>query len=269
MMRRSLAALFFVIAAAALSLAAVSWWLQQTVFDPEASTDVAEAVLEDPVIRNQIATIIADQVAEDIGRRPPALRDDLLTWSQWRGGAEVLAQVVADSHARMIGVRDDPVRITGHQLVQIVRDERASELGAVVLPVHEVGAVSTVREVVNWVVPIAGAVGGVALLLALVAHPSRADAVFGLGAFLVFIGVMAVLIGYIIPVTLVPALSDQTWVRAIPEIAKATRTMLFVATFVVIVIGAAMLVGGMMRRRRKTWTTPVNMSRYRDVQQWR
>ena len=38
---------------------------------------------------------------------------------------------------------------------------------------------------------------------------------------------MAVLVGYLVPVTVVPALSENTWVAAVPQIAKSNATFLF------------------------------------------
>ena len=49
----------------------------------------------------------------------------------------------------------------------------------------------------------------VALLLGLIAHPRKADAVFGIGMFCIVAGVFAIVLGYVVPVYLLPALTDN------------------------------------------------------------
>ena len=85
------------------------------------------------------------------------------------------------------------------------------------LPVEEVGvARHDPRTTLDWAVPIAAIVGGVALLLGLIAHPRKADAVFGIGMFCIVAGVVAVVLGYVVPVYLLPALTDNVWVAGDP-----------------------------------------------------
>ena len=262
-MRRSLAALLFVIAAAALSIAAASWWLEQTVFDPDATGDAANTILQDERIRGQIATLIANRAADELGLSPAQLRPHVLELVGTKPGAEVLEQVIADAHARIIGLSDAPVRITPEQMVQLVSDERAAVVRPIRLPINEVQPVSIVRESVHWVIPVGAAIGGLALLLGLVMHPAKADAIIGIGALLIFLGLMAVLVGYVVPVSLVPALSNNTWVAAVPELAKANSTFLFSAAAGLVAAGIAFVGGAALWRRRRGWDAPV------DTRHWR
>jgi hypothetical protein len=268
-MRRSLAGLLFVVAAAALSLAAASWWLERTAFDPDASADAAHDVLADEGIRNQIATLIANAAADEVGIDANELQPYVYELAATKPGAEVLEQVVADAHAKVIGLHDGPVRITPQQMVLLVRDERAAVLRPVRLPINEVRPISIVRQSVHWVIPVMAAVGAVALLAGLVMHPARSDAIFGLGALLVLLGLMAVLVGYLVPVTVVPALSENTWVAAVPQIAKSNAALLFGAAAALIAAGVALVVGAALFRRRRPWSTPVDTSHWNDTRSWR
>ena len=184
-MRRGLAALFFFIAAVCLALAAGGWWLQRVVFAEDLSADIVDVVMDDSAIRAEIARISANATAATVGIPPLELRTHIETFLQ-ADNPEIraaLETVLADSHARIIGRRDEPVQITGPQLVPIVRDERVALLPPVTLPVDEFAALNVIRIGLDWFVPAAAIAGGVALLLGLVAHPRRADAVYGIGVF--------------------------------------------------------------------------------------
>ncbi len=267
-MRRSLASLFFVVAAAALSVSAAAWWLDNTVFDPEASADIADAVLEDGAIRRQIATVIADHTANRLRLPSRQLRATVEEYAQASQGGEIMAEIVAQAHARLIGIRDEPVRITPGQLVRITRDERVAVLPAVTLPVEEVRPVSIVRESTGWLIPISAAIGAVAFLIGLIAHPARADAIFGMGSLLVFVGLMAVLFGYVVPVALVPALNDSTWTAALPLIAKTNSGRLFVGAALLVGSGISLIVGSTALKRRRQFRSPVAGGRYYDQRHW-
>ena len=267
-MRRSLAALLFVAAAASLSVSAASWWLQHTVFDPDSSEDIANAVLQDETIRRQIATVIADHTARRLNLPPTEVRSTVERVAETEGGGAVMGRIVAQAHARLIGLRDEPVRIGPRLLVRATRNERVAVLPAVTLPVEEVRPISIVRESTSWLIPISAAAGALLLVLALFTHPARADAIYGLGTFLVFAGLMAVLLGYVVPVALVPALSNSTWTAAVPLIAKQAASTLFVGAGVLVAAGIAVVAGSARLGRRRQWKTPVTTRRYYDQRHW-
>lgn len=266
-MRRSLASLFFVAAALAFGIAAASWWLDATVFDPERSEEIADAVLSDDEIRRQIAIVIADHTAQRLGLPAQDVQALVERVALTDGGGEVLSAIVTQAHGRVIGARDEPVRIGPRLLVQAVRDERVAVLPAVTLPVEEVRPLSIVRESTVWLIPISAATGAVLLVLGLFAHPARHDALFGLGSLLIFVGLMLVLIAYVVPVAVVPALSDSTWTAAVPLIAKENAPVVFLGAGGLVLGGIAVITGATaLGRRRRTWTTPVN--RYYDQRHW-
>ena len=178
-----------------------------------------------------------------------------------------MAQIITDAHAKLIGERSAPVEITGAQLVQLTRNEAVGGLPPVVLPVEEVGVLSTIREALRWAVPIAAVVGAVALLLGLVAHPRKSDAVFGIGMFCILAGLVAVGLGYLVPVYALPHLTDNAWVAAIPAIARYALPVVIVASIVLVAGGLTLMIAAAAARRRKAWSAPVPI-RYGDQHRW-
>jgi hypothetical protein len=253
-----------------LAIAAGGWWLQRVAFDTTRSADVADVVLENDEIRGEVASLVAAETATVLG--VPAAEVRVLVEGYVQSNdpdvRAVLATVVSESHARLIGVREDPVQLTGAQLVQLVRNERAADLGPVTLPVEEVVALGTARVVLGWMVPIAAIAGGVALLLGVVAHPQKADAVFGLGVFCLVAAVIALGLGYALPVFLVPAISDETWAAVIPAVADHALPLVAGVAVLLVAVGIALLVAGATARRRKMWSTPVSVGRYSDQHHW-
>ena len=128
----------FFIAAILLALAAGGWWLQRVAFDPTISGELAEVILEQPEIRNEVADLTAEAAAASLDAPIDAVRATVEQVAGTSAGAALMQQIVADSHARLIGARDEPVEITSSDLVQIVRDERAGSLPPVEIPVEEV-----------------------------------------------------------------------------------------------------------------------------------
>ena len=267
-MRRGLAGLLFFLAAVCLALAAGGWWLQRVAFDTSTSSDLADVVLDDAAIRGEIATVAADATAATLGLPAADVRAQVDQLAQTSAGAELMRQIVADSHARLIGLRAEPVQITGQQLVELTRDQRVAGVPPVTLPVEEVGVLSTIRTTLDWAVPIAAIAGGVFLLLGLVAHPRKADAVFGIGMFCVLAAVAAVLLGYVVPVLLLPVFDDAAWVSVIPSVAGHSLPMVIGAAVVLAGGGWALMIAAAAARRRRAWSAPVPINRYADQRRW-
>jgi hypothetical protein len=258
----------FFVAAVCLALAAAGWWLQRVAFNTDVSMELAEVVLQQPEIRAEIAEISAFATAASVGLPTDELRARIEQIAQTREGSELLRQVIADSHARLIGARDEPVQITGQQLVQIVRDERAANVPPVLLPVEEVAALRLARVSLDWTVPIIAIAGGVALLIGLVAHPRKADAVFGIGMFCLFAAVAALLLGWVLPVYGVPAISDSPWLLIISAVADHNRTFIMLVAAALVIGGLGLMMASASARRRRLWSTPVSTNRYSDQHRW-
>ena len=177
--------------------------------------------------------------------------------------------MLADSHARLIGRRDEPVQITGPQLVPIVRDERAALLPPVTLPVDEIAALNVIRIGLAWFVPVAAIAGGVALLLGLVAHPRRADAVYGIGVFCLLAAGAALVLGYLLPVFVVPEISDNIWLGLVPAIAKGYLPVILGAVVVLVAVALGLMAASAaIDRRRRSWDKPIAVHPHADQRRW-
>ncbi len=169
--RRSLAGLLFGLAAIFASLALSSFWLQFTAFSPGHTWSAAEAVLEDSEIKNEVALVIANAVSAQLGATgdvtmsAPEIQKRVLQVANTSAGAAILADIVADAHAKLIGASDEPVVISPEQLVEIVRTEQVSVVPPITLDVPTVTPLSVIREVLKWLIPIAAGLALVLLIL--------------------------------------------------------------------------------------------------------
>src|SRR5262245_51422436 len=156
--RRSLAGLLFGLAAIFGSLALSAFWLQYTAFSPDHTHSAAAAVLGDSDIKNEVAQVISNATAAQLRPGDPAaaqaINATVLQVANTGEGAKLLADIIADAHKRLIGLRAEPVEITPEQLVQVTRDQQAILVPAVTLDVPEVGALSFIRELLKWLIPI-------------------------------------------------------------------------------------------------------------------
>ena len=266
-MRRGVAGLLFFVAAIALALAGGGWYLQRVAFDTDRSGELARVVLRDDAVRTEITTATAQATAATLGLPVEEVQARVDAVARTSEGAALVHRVVSDAHATLIGERTAPVEITGTDLVQLTRNESVAGLPPVALPVREVTILAAMRDVLEWAVPIAAIVGAVALLLGLVAHPRKADAVFGIGAFCIIAGVVAFGLGYLVPVLLVPALTDDVWVSLIPAIARDALPLVLAISVILVACGLALMIGAAAARRRRAWSSPVSI-RYGDQHRW-
>jgi hypothetical protein len=267
--RRGLAGLLFFAAAVLLALAAGGWWLQRIAFDPSASEAVAREMFAHPELRDQLAAVVAPAAVEAVGMAENEVSLTVVNVAAHPQAAEFLADIVADVHARMVGA-GGPVQITGQQMVEIVRDQRAASLPPVTLPVETVSVLDTIRTTLRWLVPIAAIAGLVAVVLGILAHPARADAFFGIGVFCILAAVLAMVLGYVVPTFLVPTLSDNPWIEVVPAVADDQLRTVAGLSCALAIVGVVLIIASAGFRRRKTsWSTPVRVNRYRSGEQRR
>ena len=270
-MRRGLAGLFFFAAAILLAIAAGGWWLQRVAFSPSASRAVASEVFDIDAIQAQVVKGVSTATAERLGRSAPDIEQELVRNMPGlladQGARDVLADIVSDAHARVIGSREEPVTVTGQQMVHLVRTQAVFDVPAVTIPVETIGWLSTIRAALSWVVPIAALAGLGSLVLGVLAHPRKADAIFGIGVFCILAAVLAMILGYAVPAFALPALNDGDWVDVIPAVANDELTVVAGLSVVLAVVGVMLVFGSMgSRRKQKGWSSPVRVNRYRGEQ---
>ena len=267
-MQRSLAGVLFLLAAIALSVAAGGWWLQRTTLTPSDTSGQTEAILDDARIRAEIATVIAAATAPTLGQAPNEVAAFIDPIIDSRPGAAVMAEIVRDAHRRVIGERDLAVRITGAQMVEVVRDQRVVDLPPVTLPVPRVGTLDLLRHILTWLVPILAVAGAILMILAFITRPEKGELIRALGEFGVAIAVCLLVFAYALPVHIIPAIDDNTWTRAVPQLASRSLPVALGATAVFAVGGIVLILSSLGTGRRKQWSTPLAVGRYRDERSW-
>lgn len=269
--RRTLAGLLFGLAYACASITVAGFLLQRTAFDPDRAGHAAEAVLGDSAIRAAVVDLIAtDAVAQLAGDDPAVentLRSNLELVASVPEGQALLADVIRDAHARLIGERTTPVTISGAQLVPIVRDERAGQLPAVTLPVPTITALDVARTTLRWMLPITAVATVILVALGLAAHPVRADLLRSLSMGLLLLAVLAALLGYVIPRLLLPVLDTSPWANVPARLADDSLPLL-AGLELVLVGGAAAMWALAGASRRRGWHDTIDTSRWAEERRW-
>ena len=256
-----------IISGVLIALSISTWWFQRVAFTPSADADRAHAILADPDIRAEVATVVASADAPVLGQSPTQLKEFIEQITRLRAGSALMTDVVADAHARLIGDLDEPVRISGAVQVTIVRDERVATMAAVTVPVQEVGSLSIVDTLAGWITIVGGVLGVVALVIGIVMRPERGEAPFAVATGFGTLAVLLIVFGYLAPLVALPALSQATWMGLFPQLANhfRTLTLAFALTSGAIAIGLLYVSGGLRQRRQ---STPLSMGRFREQQRW-
>ena len=263
-MERTLAGMLFLVAAVAFSIAGGAWWMQRVAFTPDDTRDSAAAILEEPDIRQEINTVISGVQAPSLGVNTPELstflEDQVLST---RAGAAVMGPLMKEIHNKIIGNRDDQIVVTGTEMIDIVRDQRAAEVESVVIPIPVIGTLKTTRTTIHWLIPISAAIGAIAMLLGIFTRPERRDVLRGLGEFFVAMACSMIVFGYLIPVQLLPAIDNGVWTKAIPRLAMRTLPFVLGSAAVFGLVGVALILASMSGGKRRQFSTPLSVSRYR------
>lgn len=255
--------MLFLVASVAFAIAAGGWWLQRIAFTPDDTRDTAAAILGEHDIRQEINTVITGASAPVLGVPMPdlntMLEEQVLSI---REGAAVMGPIIEQAHDRIIGNRDDPVEVTGDQMVDIVRDQRAAEVATVTLPIPVIGTLDTTRVVIGWTIPITAGIGLLALVLGVITRPERREVLRALGELCLALAASMLLFGYLIPVFLLTAIDNGTWTHAIPRLALRTLPVVIGAVVVFLVAGLVLLLASTSTGKRRQWSTPLSVSRY-------
>lgn len=270
--RRSFAGLLFGIAFACASLAISGFLLQRTAFSPNNTADAAETVLDDGPIRDELVHVIATATASQMYPDDPVAQANVATIvgqvADTKPGAALMADILHDAHAHLIGKTDDAVQISPQQLVDVTRDQRASVLPAVILPVPRVGALAVADTVVHWLVPICAVASLVFFALCFLAHPEKAALIRTLGIGLVVLAALTLIFAWIVPRFVPPLLSDSVWARMPSRLADGALPLTLGGALLLTGAGLAMFVGSARMGRSRRWSQPVSTYRYREERRW-
>lgn len=267
-----MAGLLFGVAFACACVAISGFLLERTAFSPANTYDSADVVLANDVVRDQLVRTISDATVDQISAgdsgQAAVIVQNIQLVASTTAGSEILAEILRDTHAHLIGRDDAPVQVTPQQLVQVVRDERALALPAVTIDVPRVGALAATDTALDWVVPAAALAAIVLFVLCLLAHPEKAALVRTLGIGLVVLAALTVLFGWVIP-SFVPALlTDSPWAEIPAGLADGSLTLTLGTALLLTGAGLACLAAAGRMGRSRRWSTPVSTYRYREERSW-
>ncbi len=267
-MRRTLAGLIFGLAYVCASLAISGWLLHRSAFDPSRTGDLAGVVLQDPRIKAEISNTIADAVSEQRGLDKAAVRQTIAAVAATPQGTQLFSKVLHDAHARMIGELRGPVRITGDQMVQLVRNQVVGDMPSVTLPVPRVSSLDLIRRILRWMIPFGALLAVGFFVIGFMLHPNRSALVHSLGYGMVLLALLIAVLGYIAPRFILPALSDSIWADVPGRLANDSLPLLVGMAIILGVGGFMLLVGTGLLKRRRRWNAPVSTYRYREERPW-
>jgi hypothetical protein len=270
--RRTLAGFMFGFAYFCAALCIGGWFLQRTAFNPERTSAVAQDILREPAIRAEVVDLIADNAAPSLGVAPNDIRTLVIGYledpSTEAAMSREMAGILLEAHAHLIGKREAPVQITDAQVRDIVRNDAVMGIAPITLPVPEVAALSTTRQVLGWLVPITGIAAIVFGLIGLTAHPDRQALLRSLGFGMLLLAVLITGLGYFAPRFAIPALNDSPWAKIPAKLADDALPLVIALDFVFVGAGIALLVGSGLIRRRRRWSSPVSTYRYHEQRHW-
>jgi hypothetical protein len=266
--QRSFAGLFFGAAFLCACCAISGFLLQRALFTPGNSRDGVETVLTDGVLRQELIDKITQAGAPSLNVSVDSLTPTVKKTLDTKAGAHLVASVVGDISAHLIGDSSAPVVVSPDVIAQVVRDERANASAPLTLDVPRVGALAIAKDVIGWVVPLAAIGIVVFMVLCVLAHPERGALVRTSGLGMLIIAALVGLFGYVVPKYVPTLLTDSVWARVLPRVADDHVTITVIT--VVVFAAAGVLLFGLSTRigSRRRWSTPISTYRYREERRW-
>lgn len=239
--------------------------MQRIAFTPDETIDTTAAILQDTDIRLEINTVITGASSAttelDATELSSMLENDILST---RLGATVMMSLIHQAHDRIIGLRDDePITVSGPELIPIVRDQRAADVSTITMPIQPIGVLKTTRAFLGWMIPISAGLGLLALVLGVLTRPDRRDLVRGLGEFGLALATSMLVFGYLLPVQFLTAIDNRTWTHAIPRLALRTLPVVVGTIAIFACAGIALILMSRSGGKRRQWSTPLSVARYR------
>ena len=106
------------------------------------------------------------------------------------------------------------------------------------------------------------------LLAGIFLRPERGEATFALGMFFASLAGSLLLLGYLVPLLVLPSFSDDPWMGVFPRLANHHRNLTLLLAVLSLVVAALIVFGTSGRRERRQHSTPLNVGRYRDERSW-
>jgi hypothetical protein len=149
-----------------------------------------------------------------------------------------------------------------------VRNELVGEEPAITLPVQEVGSMRMLDEWLGWFALGALGLAAVVTIAAALLRPERGEGTFALGVLFAATAGSLLIFGYLVPLVVLPAFSDDPWMGVFPRLANHHRNLTLLLAVACLVVAALIVFGTSSRRERRQHSTPLNVGRYRDERSW-
>jgi hypothetical protein len=236
------------------ALAFASWWTSHTILDTSRTRRVTEAVLESADLRRFVADHIASATAPAVGvtasaaKTKGAYSNHLDAVLARRNIQLKLEEFVVEAHKRLLGERTKPavldqatVRTIVAAAVPAASQADLAKVHAIRFDVPKSQALFQGQETLAhrfWLYFL----GAVALLTAgLVMTDDRRGAVKLIGKWLIGITVAHLLVLWIIPVMIVPAVTTNPWAHLMAAVAHAVGAGIVTGLVVLALVGVVFL----------------------------
>jgi hypothetical protein len=237
------------------------WWLSHTILDVSRTQRVTHAVLADGDFR----TFLAGKISPMVGLTLPGA-DQHAVDSQLAdvlGRPEVQTQLegfIVDVQRNLLGETDAPAVLSQADITRIVTaalpDVPANELAAlsgVSVNPPKVGALSSLRRLVHNKFGLLVALAAVSLAAAVALSRNRRQTLATVGRWLIGISLVHLLVLWIIPVYLVPAVTSSPWASLIAAVARALSSGLVTGLVILLVAGVGIVVADRVMKK-PGWT---------------
>ena len=149
-----------------------------------------------------------------------------------------------------------------------MRNELVGEEPPITLPVQEVGSMAFLHDWLGWFALGTLALAVLVAIAAVLLRPERGEGTFALGVFFAATAGSLLAFGYLVPLLLLPAFSDDPWMGVFPRLANHHRNLTLLLAVASLVVAALIVFGTSSRRERRQHSTPLNVGRYRDERSW-
>jgi hypothetical protein len=258
--RRALGTIFLTLGLLSASLALSAWWVQHTAFDTANTTTIAEAALQNPDLRADLARGIADRVSTELNVDHALVQSAADATLVRPEIATAFASVLRDVHSRLIGQTSGPVVVAPELVARAIGNPAAAQLQPVSIDIPTFDALDTTRKTLHDVIPILIYVAAVLTALGLLIHSNKPAALRTLGIWFLAAIVFELVVAYALPVLVLPALVDSPYAELVAEVDKATLGPLVGVLIMLAGAGVGCLVAGSWldrpdRPRAAAWNT--------------
>jgi hypothetical protein len=236
------------------ALAFASWWTSNTILDTARTRHVTEAVLQSTDLRHFVADHIATVTAPAVGVSTSGASTNGAYTNQLDavlGRRDIqlkLEQFVVDAHERLLGERTQPASLDQATVRTLVAAALPSitladlaNVQAVTFDVPQSQALFKSRQALAhryWLYFL----GAVALLtVGLVATDDRHASVKLIGKWLLGIAVAHLVVLWIVPVMILPAVTTNPWAHLIAAVAHAVGAGIVTSLVVLALVGIVFL----------------------------